>query len=120
MAQQGAALQNYNNELVKVLEELCENRLKLQKEIEKDEREKQLLDSQLTQLTAKINAIDASLAKKVETKNEYDRTIRETETAYMKILESSQALLNVAKKDSMHLKQAEQEVNKTHPSTPRT
>ena len=38
MAQQGAALQNYNNELVKVLDELCERRQRLQKDIEEDRK----------------------------------------------------------------------------------
>jgi len=120
MAQQGAALQNYNNELVKCLEELCQRRIRLHKEIDKDQREKQLLDSQLAQLNAKIATLDDSLAKKLETKAEYDRTIRDGEAAYMKILESSQALLSVVKKDSLSLKQAEQEVSKSSPSnTPR-
>ena len=113
MAQQGAALQNYNNELVKCLEELCERRQRLEREIEKDRREKAVLDSQLSQLTAKINALDASLTKKLDTKAEYDKTIRESESAYMKILESSQVLLNVVKKDSMQLQQAEQSVAKS-------
>jgi len=34
MARQGAALQNYNNELVKSLEELCQRRHNLQVKIE--------------------------------------------------------------------------------------
>ena len=113
MAQQGAALQNYNNELVKVLEELCERRQRLEQEIEKDKREKQVLDSQLAQLTAKSNALDASLARKLETKAQYDQTIRDSETAYLKILESSQVLLNVVKKDSVTLQKAEQAVAKS-------
>ena len=58
MAQQGAALQNYNNELVKCLEELCERRQRLEQEIEKDKREKQILDSQLAQLTAKSKKLN--------------------------------------------------------------
>ena len=107
MAQQGAALQTYNNELVKCLEELCE------REIDKEHAErKAVLDSQLIQLTAKINAMDASLARKLQTKEEYDKTIRESEEAYMKILESSQVLLNVVKKDTMNLQKAEQAVSK--------
>ena len=113
MAQQGAALQNYNNELVKVLEELCERRQRLEQEIEKDKREKQVLDSQLAQLTAKSNALDVSLARKLETKAQYDQTIRDSETAYLKILESSQVLLNVVKKDSVTLQKAEQAVAKS-------
>jgi len=114
MAQQGAALQNYNNELVKVLEELCERRQRLEREIEMDKREKQKLDAQLAQLTAKSNALDASLARKLDTKAQYDQTIRDSETAYLKILESSQVLLNVVKKDSVSLQKAEQAVAKSH------
>merc|ERR1719418_520297 len=103
MAQQGAALQNYNNELVKCLEDLCQRRQRLQQEVAK--------------LNAKMNALESSLNKKIETKGEYDRTIREGEANYMKILETSQALLSMVKKDSNHLQQAEQEVMKTTPST---
>jgi len=36
-------------------------------------------------------------------RNEYDQTIQETEAAYMKILESSQTLLNVLKRESINL-----------------
>ena len=35
-----------------------------------------------------------ALARKVQARNEYDKTIQETEAAYMKILESSQTLLH--------------------------
>jgi len=118
MAQQGAALQNYNNGLVKSLEELCERRQKLQKEIEKEQREKQILDDQLAQLNSKIKNLDASLSKKNDIKNEYDKTIRETEAAYMKILESSQVLLNVVKRDSVSLQKAEQNLNNKTSSNP--
>lgn len=36
----------------------------------------------------------------VDTKNEYDKVIQETEAAYHKILESSQTLLTVLKRES--------------------
>lgn len=36
-------------------------------------------------------------------RNEFDQTIQETEAAYMKILESSQTLLNVLKRESINL-----------------
>jgi Sjoegren syndrome nuclear autoantigen 1 len=65
MAGQGASLQNFNNELVKCINE--------------------------------------SLARKVQARNEYDRTIQETEGAYMKILESSATLLNVLKRETVAL-----------------
>ena len=45
----------------------------------------------------------ASLQKKYVTKNDYDKTIRETDGAYQKILESSQTLLHVLKKEGASL-----------------
>lgn len=50
---------------------------------------------------AKVNE---SLAKKISARNEFDKTIAETEAAYMKILESSQTLLNVLKRETTTLK----------------
>jgi len=38
----------------------------------------------------RLSRINDSLARKVASRNEYDKTIMETEAAYMKILESSQ------------------------------
>lgn len=117
MAQQGAALQNYNNELVKCLEDLCQRRQRLQKEIDQETVQLKQVEQEEARLNAKKNALQAGLNKKIETKGEYDRTIREGEANYMKILETSQALLSMVKKDSNHLQQAEQEVMKTTPST---
>ncbi|CEG50133.1 uncharacterized protein PHALS_07858 [Plasmopara halstedii] len=77
MAQQGATLQNYNNELVKCIEELREKR-------------------------------EEALARKTQARNEYDRTIQETEAAYMKILESSQTLLHVLKRETVQLTKKKQ------------
>jgi Sjoegren syndrome nuclear autoantigen 1 len=40
-----------------------------------------------------------ALIKKYEAREEFDRTISETEQAFMKIIESSQTLLHVLKKE---------------------
>ena len=50
-------------------------------------------------LADRLEVIDGSLAKKYVTRNEYDKTIDETESAFSKILESSQTLLHVLKKE---------------------
>ena len=47
--------------------------------------------------------MNESLARKVQARAEYDKTIQETEAAYMKILESSQTLLHVLKRESVSL-----------------
>ncbi|CAB3982857.1 Hypothetical predicted protein [Paramuricea clavata] len=99
MSQQGAALQSYNNELVKCIEDLCNKRDELQKQILVEEEEKCKIQNDLRILTERLARINESLAKKIASRNEYDKTIAETEAAYMKILESSQTLLHVLKKE---------------------
>jgi Sjoegren syndrome nuclear autoantigen 1 len=41
--------------------------------------------------------------RQVASRNEYDKTISETEAAYLKILESSQTLLTVLKRETITL-----------------
>jgi Sjoegren syndrome nuclear autoantigen 1 len=95
MSQQGAALQNYNNELVKCIEDLCAKRDELQRQILIEEEDKHKLENEIRLSSEKLAKINEALAKKITARTEFDRTISETEAAYMKILESSQTLLNV-------------------------
>lgn len=46
----------------------------------------------------------------VATRSEYDKVIQETEAAYLKILESSQTLLTVLKRESTNLQSRKQAV----------
>ncbi|XP_041369207.1 Sjoegren syndrome nuclear autoantigen 1 homolog [Gigantopelta aegis] len=105
MSQQGAALQSYNNELVKCIEDLCGKRDELHKQILQEEEEKQKLQNDIRILTERLAKVNESLAKKMSSRNEFDKTIAETEAAYMKILESSQTLLNVLKRESQNLRE---------------
>ncbi|KAK1333948.1 hypothetical protein QTO34_004946 [Cnephaeus nilssonii] len=106
MTQQGAALQNYNNELVKCIEELCQKREELCRQIQQEEEEKQRLQNEVRQLTEKLARVNENLARKIASRNEFDRTIAETEAAYLKILESSQTLLSVLKREAGNLTKA--------------
>eukprot|EP00968_Pinguiococcus_pyrenoidosus_P003395 scaffold214_cov249-Pinguiococcus_pyrenoidosus.AAC.3 len=127
MAQQGATLQNYNNELVKCIEDLREKREEVRKaahhpfcrvgrvsvltagfpqvnrQILKDEEDKAKIQKDLSILTDRLSRINESLSRRMQARNEYDRTIQETEAAYMKILESSQTLLHVLKRETVNL-----------------
>jgi Sjoegren syndrome nuclear autoantigen 1 len=103
MAGQGASLQNYNNELVKCIEDLREKREEINRQILKDEEEKAKIQRDLSSLTDRLSKINETLARKIQARNEYDRTIQETEAAYMKILESSQTLLQVLKRETVTL-----------------
>jgi sjoegren syndrome nuclear autoantigen 1 len=103
MAGQGASLQNFNNELVKCIEDLKEKREEIARQILKDEEDKAKIQRDLSVLTDRLTKINESLARKVTARNEYDRTIQETEGAYMKILESSATLLQVLKRETVTL-----------------
>ena len=108
MSAQGVTLQNYNNELVKCIEDLREKREEVNRQILKEEEEKAKIQKDLSLLTDRLSKINESLARKVQARNEYDKTIQETEAAYMKILESSQTLLHVLKRESVNLSKKKQ------------
>eukprot|EP00128_Syssomonas_multiformis_P000817 Colp12_sorted_trinity150504_noHs@28126 len=99
MSQQGATLQNYNNELVKCIEDLKEKRNGIHEAILKEEEQKAKIENDIRVLQERLNRVNESLGKRIQSRNEFDRTIAETESAYMKILESSQTLLHVLKRD---------------------
>eukprot|EP00918_Siedleckia_nematoides_P035021 GHVU01076114.1.p1 GENE.GHVU01076114.1~~GHVU01076114.1.p1 ORF type:complete len:127 (+),score=21.05 GHVU01076114.1:107-487(+) len=103
MSQQGAALQTYNNELVKCIEELCSRRDELHKQILEEDEEKRKIQNDLRILTERLARVNETLSKKMASRAEFDKTIAQTESAYMKILESSQTLLNVLKKETQTL-----------------
>ena len=122
MTQSGASLQTYNNELAKCLQDLKQKRDNVHKEITNEEREKSRVQKQLAEMTEQLHRLNESITQKSQTRNEYDKTIQETEAAYMKvtytelyndrsvginsyiqILESSQTLLHVLKRESQNL-----------------
>ncbi|KAJ1635045.1 sporangia induced deflagellation-inducible protein [Pavlovales sp. CCMP2436] len=108
MAQQGATLQNYNNDLVRCIEELREKREEVNRAIASEEEEKAKIQNDLRILTERLSRLNDGLARKISSRNEYDRTIQETEAAYQKILESSQTLLHVLKRESVNLSKKKQ------------
>merc|ERR1719163_522850 len=108
MAQQGATLQNYNNELVKCIEDLREKREEVNRQIMQEEEEKAKIQKDLSILTDRLQKLTESLMRKTQARNEYDKTIQETEAAYMKILESSATLLHVLKRESVNLTKKKQ------------
>merc|ERR1719465_347501 len=108
MASQGATLQNYNNELVKSIEDLREKREELNRQILKEEEDKAKIQKELSILTDRLQKVNESLVRKTQARNEYDKTIQETEAAYMKILESSQTLLHVLKRETVNLTKKKQ------------
>ncbi|GMH75503.1 hypothetical protein TL16_g06781 [Triparma laevis f. inornata] len=87
---------------------LREKREEVNKHILKEEEEKAKIQKDLSILTDRLSQINESLARKAQARNEYDKTIQETEAAYMKILESSQTLLHVLKRETVNLTKKKQ------------
>ena len=112
---QGTALQRYNSELTRYIENIRTGRDDLHEEIVKDEEEKNTIETEIAQLTERLTVLTEALVKKYEAQEEFDRTIQETEQAFMKILESSQTLLHVLKKEDSTLNK-----RKNHVSTRRS
>jgi Sjoegren syndrome nuclear autoantigen 1 len=108
MASQGATLQNTNVELVKCIEELREKREEVNRQILKDQEERAKVQNDIRILTERLNRVNDALARKEATRDEYDRTIKETEGAYLKIIESTNTLLTVLKRESTSLTKKKQ------------
>lgn len=94
MTSQGAALQVYNNELVKCIENLNLRRDTIQREIIEEENEKNKLQNDIRLLSENLSKIVQSLAQKIQLRNELDKTLTETQKAYDTILDTSKSLLN--------------------------
>ena len=96
-------MQRYNSELTRYIDNIRVGRDELHDEITKDEEEKQAVETEIASLTERLQQLSDALVRKYEAREEFDRTISETEQAFMKILESSQTLLHVLKKEDTAL-----------------
>uniref|UniRef100_A0A2K6A2T0 ubiquitinyl hydrolase 1 n=3 Tax=Cercopithecinae TaxID=9528 RepID=A0A2K6A2T0_MANLE len=105
LTQQGVALQKYNNMLVKFVEELCQKQEELCRQIQQEEDE-QRLQNEVRQLTEKLAYIGENLTCKTAFLSKFYQTIAETEAIYLKMLESSQTLLSVQKREAGNLTKA--------------
>ena len=61
------------------------------------------MENEIANLSERLAQLSDALIRKYEAREEFDRTISETEQAFMKILESSQTLLHVLKKEDTAL-----------------
>merc|ERR1711967_224299 len=91
-------LQGYYDELKGCLEDLANKKRTLSAEMEQEKAKRRESEDGLKELTERLSRINDSLGRKVSARNEYDTTIQETEAAYLKILESSQTLDHVMKR----------------------
>ena len=83
------ALNNTNTDLINCIEGIKAHRDEIQQEIDVEENEKAQIETQMRKLQERLDELNASLKKKYTARAEYDKTIGETEGAFVKILESS-------------------------------
>ncbi|KAI4465649.1 sjoegren syndrome nuclear autoantigen 1 [Holotrichia oblita] len=105
MSEHGASLQTYNQELVKCnilncLEDLKVKRNSLQNIIDREENEKNCLERNIKALQEKLNILSNQLTQHKRLRDNYDKTIQDTQSGFKKILESAQTLLNLAQHEA--------------------
>ena len=64
----------YNNELVKCIEDLTSKRDDIQRQILQEEQEKEKIQNDVRLLSERLAKIQESLAKKIQLRNDFDRT----------------------------------------------
>ncbi|KAF7274050.1 hypothetical protein GWI33_013269 [Rhynchophorus ferrugineus] len=84
MSEHGAALQTYNQELVKCLEQLKVKRTELVEIIRREEAEKMVLEKNIRALQEKLANLHNTLQHHRTVCENYDRTINETESGFKK------------------------------------
>jgi len=101
----GSSLQEYNAELVSCIDDLRDRREELNRDLLHEEEHRAQVQQDLATLMNRLATINESLSQKIHARNQYDRTIQETEGAFMKILENSESLLQTLKKETKELVQ---------------
>ncbi|KAJ9457945.1 Sjoegren syndrome nuclear autoantigen 1 [Diplonema papillatum] len=96
-------LQSTNADLVSHIDSMKDRRTELDRFIQREEEEKARIVNDLRILNERLARLDEGLAKKYAARQEYDRTIAETENAFSKIIDSSRTLLHVLKRESSTL-----------------
>ncbi len=107
MADNGDKLSNFNQQLIKCLEDLREKKNLLNREIKNNQEEKVKTENEINMLNNKLKNLNEILNTKNLIKNNYEKAIKDTETAYSKILSTSQNLLHVVKQESVTLNKSD-------------
>eukprot|EP01060_Flectonema_neradi_P000633 TRINITY_DN1039_c0_g1_i1.p1 TRINITY_DN1039_c0_g1~~TRINITY_DN1039_c0_g1_i1.p1 ORF type:complete len:114 (+),score=24.44 TRINITY_DN1039_c0_g1_i1:65-406(+) len=103
MGESSTAMMSTNSELVTHIDSMKEKRSELDRFIQKEEEEKARIVNDLRILNERLARVDEGLARKYAARQEYDKTIAETENAFSKIIDSSRTLLHVLKRESTTL-----------------
>ena len=92
------ALCKFNEEFIDTLNDLKDKKGKLKRKLSKDQKELEEVQKVLDEKNKKKSLLAAAIAKKNKQLELVDATIKNTQSAYEKIVETSQVLLTVIKK----------------------
>lgn len=99
------ALCRFNEEFIETLNDLKDKKKKLMKKINKETKELSIVQKTLDEYSKKKATLETSITKKNKQKDIIDATIKNTQSAYEKIVETSQVLLTVIKKEKRNTKE---------------
>ena len=99
------ALCKFNEEFIETLNDLKLKKKKLMKKLNKDKKDLANVQNDLDNHNKRKAALEASVMKKNKQLETIDTTIKNTQSAYEKIVETSQVLLTVIKKKKRDTKE---------------
>ena len=95
----------FNEEFIETLNDLKLKNIKLITKIKKEKEALVIIQNELDKYTKKKTSLESSISKKIKQLETVDTTINNTQSAYEKIVETSQILLTVIKKQKRHTKE---------------
>lgn len=95
-----STLQSFNNELIKSLDQLREQREKNYQALRQDYDAEAKIKGEIEKFQKKRLEIERRIKQKESLEKGYKTLIEETEGAYRKIVESSQTLLEILKQET--------------------
>ena len=98
------ALCKFNEEFIETLNDLKLKKKKLMKKLNKEKKELAGIQNELDNHNKKKSCLESSIHKKTKQLETVDTTIKNTQSAYEKIVETSQVLLTVIKKQKRDTK----------------
>ena len=79
--------------------------------MKKDNDEKMEINQNMEKLSQELEELNMTLQYKENLKKEFDKVISNTEKAYFKLLDGSQTLLAILKRDEAALQQKAEEID---------
>jgi|TARA_B110000858_G_scaffold110841_1_gene126751 sjoegren syndrome nuclear autoantigen 1 len=98
------ALCKFNEEFIETLNDLKLKKKKIMKKLNKEKKELVGIQKELDNHNNKKASLESSIRKKTKQLETVDTTIKNTQSAYEKIVETSQVLLTVIKKQKRDTK----------------